>query len=431
MRDQANYAMKGVSKGAPVLAEGVQRRRLGNGLTVLLREDHSTPIVTTMVWYRVGSRHESLGATGISHFLEHMMFKGSRRFPKGEIDHLTTRRGGANNAFTSHDYTAFYFSFASDRWWLALEIEADRMRHNRFDPEEFELERKVILEEMKMELDDPWEDLRQAVDRRAFQTHPYRYPVIGLQEDLIALSLARVVEHYQSFYSPSNAILTVVGDFGTMEALDRIENLFGPLESPPHPRASRNSPDRLTGGEVVLHRPSHLPRMLAAFPAPSVHDEEHYVVQVLDRLLAGGKLSRLYRRLVDQENQVSVVAGEFDEMEEPYLFFLRLELQERVTPDLVKRTLSEELDRLRERPVAQAELERAKRQCVVHCLSDFETTLDQAVQLGLMETLRGFEYWNDYCGKIAKVASENVLEAARHLSPEQAIWGILTDGSGV
>src|SRR6186713_1136197 len=156
------------------LTANVKRTRLANGLTLLTKEEHTHPIVAAMIWYRVGARDEELGQTGKSHFLEHMLFKGTSRFKKGEIDRLTLKNGGANNAFTSHDFTAYYFNFASDRWDIALEIESDRMINCAFDQEEFEAEKKVVIEELKTSLDSPWGLLMQDVEAGAFKIHPYR-----------------------------------------------------------------------------------------------------------------------------------------------------------------------------------------------------------------------------------------------------------------
>lgn len=412
------------------LIEGVQRHRLDNGLTLLTREDHSVPIVTTMVWYRVGSRCESPGNTGTSHFLEHMLFKGSARFRKGEIDYLTARNGGNNNAFTSHDYTAYYFSFASDRWRQALEIEADRMRNNEFDPDELERERQVILEELKMDLDNPWGALRQAVEMASFERHPYRFPVIGLYEDLVRLSREQVIDFYSRFYSPSNATLAIVGDFETGATLKRVEELFAPLEN-------GNIPDIITFPEtrrtdqkrIELEMPTHVPRMLIALPAPSIAQPEHFAAEVLDNIFSEGKLSRLYRRLVEQERVASVVDSEFNETLDPHLFFIRAELIEGISPHEAEEIIFDELHKLRQDPVSDAELIRAKNQSIVQTLEDFETSMGQAVQIGLMEVLDRFEYWHTYRDLILSVTAADITQIAGQYTPQQAVVGVVLDGA--
>ena len=165
-----------------------------------------------MLWYRVGARNETEREAGVSHFLEHMMFKGSARFGKGEVDRLTTTLGGSNNAFTTADHTAYWFEFASDRWERALEIEADRMRGLLLDPSEFAAEKAVVLEELAMGEDDPWRNLSQQVQMSLFPRHPYRRPVIGFADTLRALEVERMRDYYRRFYHPANAILVVCGD---------------------------------------------------------------------------------------------------------------------------------------------------------------------------------------------------------------------------
>ncbi|MFB3901934.1 MAG: M16 family metallopeptidase [Acidobacteriota bacterium] len=406
---------------------GVTRHRLPNGLTVITREDHSVPIVASMIWYRVGSRMERPGITGISHLLEHMMFKGTRRYAKGEIDYITTRHGGSNNAFTSHDYTAYYFTFASDRWHPALEIEADRMENATFDPEEFELERQVVLEELRMDLDSPWGALRQAVETASFQTHPYRFPIIGTTEDVSKVTIEELKTHYRGFYAPNNSILVLVGDFIQDEVIKEVEAVFGCIA--PHRIPVREvpaEPRRREENRVELRKTSHVPRLLWAFPAPSVHEREHYAIEMIDKLLSEGKLARLYKRLVEQERVMSGVLTEFDETQDPYLFFIRGELQPDVDPARVEELMTAEIDRLLDGPLPDAELKRARNQCLSQFLADFETPLDQAVQLGLLETLRGFEYWNSYVEQIQSVTRDDIRAAAgRYLLPKGSTKGIL------
>lgn len=411
--------------------DGVRRSRLPNGLTFLMREDHGVPIVTSMIWYKVGSRYESPGCTGMSHFLEHMMFKGTSRYQKGEIDYLTMRQGGNSNAFTSHDYTAYYFSFASDRWWQALEIEADRMRNNLFEAEEFELEKQVIIEELKMDLDTPWGALRHAVEFQSFERHPYKYPVIGLHEDLAALTLERMIEFYNRFYLPNNAILVMAGDFKTEEAMKRVEELFGPIEAGEVPQVSTQPERRQPPPKrLEIKKPSHVSRMLLTFSAPSVRETDHYAMQLVDKILSQGKLSRFYQRLVERERIASLVSAEFGETFDPYLFFVRVELQENVSAARAEDVIFQEVESLAGQLPSEQEMLRAKNLCITEFLEDFETTLGQAAQLGLMETLDRYEYWLTYADRIRSVTTEEVRDVARrYLSPQQATIGIALHGA--
>src|SRR5688572_31770221 len=215
--------------------EDVRRTVLSNGLVVLTKEVHTSPIVTNMIWYRVGSRNEELGQTGKSHFLEHMLFKGTDRFKKGEIDLLTLKNGGGNNAFTSHDFTAYYFNFASDRWDIALEIESDRMVNCSFDPDEFEAEKQVVIEELRMGLDSPWGLLLQELDAAAYKVHPYRNPVIGWLQDVERATSSEQQAYYRKYYHPGNATLVLTGDFDTDRVLDKVSEKFSAIPRSPEP----------------------------------------------------------------------------------------------------------------------------------------------------------------------------------------------------
>ncbi|HXK59020.1 MAG TPA: pitrilysin family protein [Acidobacteriota bacterium] len=412
--------------------DNVVRHRLPNGLTVLVREDHSNPIVASMIWYRVGSRVERPGNIGISHLLEHMMFKGTRNYAKGEIDYITTRHGGANNAFTSRDFTAYYFTFASDRWYPALELEADMMENAVFDPEELELERQVVLEELRMDLDSPWGALRQAVEAAFFPKHPYGYPILGTFDDVNGLTIEQLTEHYRSFYAPNNASLVLVGDFDSEETLRTVERLFGHIsprpipEEPPWPQSNHEREQR-----VEIQKTSHVPRLLWAFPAPTIRDRDHYAVEFIDNLLSQGKLARLHRRLVEEERVTSAVMTEFDATIHPYLFLIRAELQPEVDPHYVEELLASEIERLTESTPTDAEIRRVRNQCLSEFLAGFETPLDQAVQLGLLETLIGFEYWNSYVENISSLTGDEIREAARkYLVLETSTKGLVNDKTG-
>src|SRR5579862_3405528 len=240
--------------------EDVGRTVLNNGLVVLTKEVHTSPIVTSMIWYRVGSRNEEMGHTGKSHFLEHMLFKGTERFKKGEIDLLTLKNGGGNNAFTSHDSTAYYFSFASDRWEVALEIEADRMVNCAFEPEEFEAEKKVVIEELKTGLDSPWGLLHQEEEAAAFKVHPYRNPIVGWLQDVERATAEAQQAYYHRYYHPNNATLVVVGDFDTTDVLKKIDRAFGSIPAGPAPnRMVLSEPSQRGERRLVVRWRSKIP----------------------------------------------------------------------------------------------------------------------------------------------------------------------------
>src|SRR5438094_2330407 len=306
--------------------EDVRRTVLDNGLVVLTKELHTSPIVTSMIWYRVGSRNEELGHTGKSHFLEHMLFKGTDRFKKGQIDLLTLKNGGGNNAFTSHDFTAYYFNFASDRWDIAVEIEADRIVNCAFDPEEFEAEKKVVIEELKTGLDSAWGLLLEDQEAAAFTVHPYRNPIVGWLQDVERATVEEQQAYYRRYYHPNNAILVLAGDFETNEVLTKVERAFGslPAGASTPPMLLKEPPQRGERRLIVRWR-SKVPRLAIAYHAPQIAHVDSYALQVLGVVLSEGKASRFYQRLVEREQSVTFVSAEYGEAKDPPLYHIQTE----------------------------------------------------------------------------------------------------------
>ena len=413
----------------PSLAAGVKRTVLPNGLTVLTKEVHSHPIVATVLWYRVGARNESLGRTGTSHFLEHMLFKGSTRFPKGAIDLVTIRNGGANNAFTWLDYTGYYFNFASDRWEIALEIEADRMRGTRFDPTEFAAEKQVVIEELQIGLDGPWDELEYEVWAAAFRQHPYHNPTVGWVQDLVDATADDMRAYYDAWYHPRNATLVIVGDFETERALARVEELFGAIEPGPEPPAMRIvEPPQRGEKRVSVRKATPVERLLLAYHAPEVGHPDSYALQVVESALSMGKTSRLYRRLVETDRTVSLVGASYNDHVDPSLFTIRAELKPGSSLEAVERAVSDEIARIAEVGITAEDLARIKRRIRADLVLGNEQVLSQAILLGEFETIavngnftdeeRGYAYLESYMDRIDAVTLEQVRAAAReYLAP--------------
>jgi zinc protease len=380
-----------------------------------------------MIWYRVGGRDERVGFSGMSHFIEHMMFKGTERFGKGEIDYQTTVNGGYNNAFTGHDFTAYYFSFSSDRWVHSLEMEADRMVNTRFDRHEFELERQVILEESRMSLDNPWEAMQQLIDRVAFPDHPYGKPIIGLPHDISRFDRRSVRAYYRRFYVPGNATLVIVGDFERDAAVEAIRRCFGSVPGGRKPRHVRPKARRMAGPwRGTLQQPSGVTRIMMAFPAPALGSPDFVRLMVLDRILSQGKLSRLHQRLVEQEELVSFQSTELEETIDPYHFILRFELVDGVSPDRVIAAVQEVLGDLGSRLIDPDELVKARNQSLTSFLTDLESPFDQAFQLGLFAVLDRWENLNRLIERVEAVQPVEIRDCVRrYLSPDLGIVCVL------
>ena len=387
----------------------MRRTVLDNGLVVLTKELHTSPIVTSMIWYRVGSRNEELGQTGKSHFLEHMLFKGTNRFKKGQIDLLTLKNGGSNNAFTSQDFTAYYFNFASDRWNIALEIEADRMVNCNFDPEEFEAEKKVVIEELKGGLDSPWGLLMQEVNAAAYKVHPYRNPIIGWLSDVERATAEEQQAYYQRNYHPNNAILSIAGDFDTDRVLDEIARQFGNIPSGTRSElVSINEPVQKGEKRILVRWRSRVPRIAIAYHAPAIAAPDSYALQLLGIILTEGKSSRLYQRLVERDQTVTFVSADYGESKDPTLFHIRAEGRGQHTAEEIEASIYDELRRIISDGVSEAELERAKHQIQAHFVLSRERTADQAMLFGQIESLCGLSYIETYIRRITAITPAEV-----------------------
>src|SRR3989441_1088633 len=412
--------------------EDVRRTVLDNGLVVLAKEVHTSPIVTAMIWYRVGSRNEELGQTGKSHFLEHMLFKGTERFKKGQIDLITLKNGGGNNAFTSHDFTAYYFNFASDRWDVALEIESDRIINCAFDPEEFEAEKKVVIEELKTGLDSPWGLLLQEQEAAAFKVHPYRNPIVGWLQDVERATVEEQQAYYRRYYHPNNATLVLAGDFETNQILTKVERAFGliPAGTPPPSMLLKEPPQRGERRLIVRWR-SKVPRLAIAYHAPQIAAPDSYALHILAVVLTEGKASRLYQRMIEQEQSVTFVSAEYGEAKDPTLFHIRAEARGDHSVHAIEASIHNELANIAHKGVTAHELNRARHQIEAHFILSRERTLDQAILLGQIETLYDLDYIDSYLPRINAVTAADVAAAcSRYLNEDsRTVALLLSDGS--
>ncbi len=257
-----------------------------------------------------------------------MLFKGTERYKKGEIDLITLKNGGANNAFTWLDFTAYYFTFASDRWQDALEIESDRMRNTSFSEEEFAAEKQVVEEELSIGLDGPWEALENEVWATAFRQHPYHWPTVGWIEDLESATGADMKAYYDKWYHPRNATLVIVGDFNSDEIAEKVEELFGSIPAGSETKSFRIiEPAQRGEKRVIVKKETPVERLLIAYHAPAVGDNDAYALQVMETILSTGKSSILYQRLVERDESVTSASANFHDHIDPSLFYIKAELK--------------------------------------------------------------------------------------------------------
>jgi zinc protease len=412
-----------------VVTARVKESVLDNGLKVLLLEEHKAPVVTVHVWYRVGARNELPGATGLSHFLEHMMFKGTSKVGPGQFSRTVQKNGGRDNAFTSDDYTGYFETFASDRFELALELEADRMRGLLLESKEVESEKKVVMEERRLRTDDdPVSALQEAMGAAAFHVHPYRQPVIGWMSDLQGLTRADLVRHYNTYYVPNNAVLVVVGDFKSDELLPKIRRHFGAIPRGPEPPKVRAvEPAQRGERRLVLKREAELPFVYMGYHVPELKHPDNFALEVLAYILSGGKSARIYKSLVYEKQLALFAGGGYDrESIDPNLFYFYASVMPGKTPEEVERALGAEIERLKNERVPDRELEKAKNQIEAGFLLGQDSVFNLARQLAEYEIVSAWRAWEAYVPGIRAVKPEDLERVARaYLGPDSRTVAVL------
>lgn len=404
----------------------IHEHRLRNGLQVLIAERHDDPVVAAMVFYSVGSRDEREEEAGVSHFLEHMMFKGSRQFGKGEVDRITTVLGGSNNAFTTPDHTAYWFELASDRWEIALEIEADRMSGLILDPAEFASEKKVVLEELSMGKDDPWRRLTHAVGEALFARHAYRRPVIGYEDVLEEMSVGLMRDYYERHYHPGNAVVVICGDVNPRLALKVVRKRFGSIPAAPRNGVALRAPIEEPAGEqrVTTHWDDSSRRLVMAWPTVVVGTDEDYALDVVTTILTHGRLSRLQARLVHDLKLAVSVSASNDARVDTGVFWIYAECADGVDPRKLEAAIDEELARLAKERLPQSELRRAKRILAASDAHESETVSDIAEELGEYAVDGDWRLAIEGVERNAAVTAVAVREVtARLLTPERRVIG--------
>lgn len=421
----------------------VLRTRLRNGLEVRLKEIHTAPLISSWIWYRVGSRNERPGTTGISHWVEHMQFKGTPTFPAGVLDKAISRDGGVWNAMTWVDWTAYYETMPADKAILGLQLEADRMVNSLFEEAEVESERTVIISERQGHENEPTFRLGEEVQAAAFRVHPYHHEVIGDMSDLETMTRDDLYRHYQRFYTPGNAVLAVAGDFRTQSMLKSIRGLFkgipGGERAVPRIRAepSQRGEKRVTveGVEDTVH-------LEVAYHAPNAEDPDFFPLTVLDSVLGGAsnlnmfgsgipnKTSRLYRALVSGGIAASV-RGQLAATIDPHLYSIAITVRPDRTPEEALAVLDWELDRVLNEKIAVDELSKAIKQARALFAYGSESITNQAFWMGYSEMFAEYSWFETYLDRLAMVTAGDVLDIAqKYLLGSNRIVGIYRPKNG-
>ncbi len=403
---------------------------LSNGMKVLFVEAPKAPVATVQVWYKVGSRNEVMGRAGLSHMLEHMMFKGTARYPKGSFSRIVRKNGGIDNAFTGQDFTAYFENVAADRVGLALELEADRMQGLILDHSEFQTERDVVKEERRLRSeDDPQGALVEALFAHAFLSHPYHWPVIGWFADLDAMSLEDLQRHYDTFYSPNNATLVVVGDIKAETLLPTIKRLFEPIPRGPSPKQTL-PPEPAQRGErrFLLKREAQVPFVMMGFRVPNYSNEDSYALEILESILSHGKSSRLYQSLVyDQKNSLAVGAEYSVLQTDPGLFYFYSLVNPSAKVEGVEEAIEREIVRLQNEPPSEQELQRAKNQVEATRIFEQDSNFRHAMLMGQAESVgAGWRRIDQFVERIRAVTTKDIQRVAKqYLTQDNRTVGIL------
>jgi zinc protease len=405
-----------------------RRETLGNGLTVIVRDVHTAPLVSVWCWYRVGSRDEASGRTGVSHWVEHMNFKGTVNIPRDQMKGIVERLGGMWNGYTWIDQTTYLETAGRQAVDQMLFIEAERMHNGLYEPDECESERTVIISELQGGENDPEQLLDIEVTATALRVHPYRHPTIGWIDDLRSMSREDLFEHYRRHYVPNNAALVVVGDVDADDVLRRAERHFGAIPpGVPLARVRMSEPPQLGERRVTVEREGTTAYLKLAYPAPAASESDFFPMLLLDAVLTGAKglniwssfrgsppqrKARLYTALVER-GLASAVSGALIATADPFLYSISLTAMTGVDLDALEGAALEAIERVRREGVSEQEVARARRQLRARLVFENDSVTNIAHQLGYFETVTGNGYFDEIPRRIGAVTVDEVNDVAR------------------
>jgi zinc protease len=403
----------------------VTHLQLSNGLQVMLKEIHTAPIISNWIWYRVGSRDEVPGITGISHWVEHMQFKGTPQFPAGVLDKAVSRDGGVWNAFTYMDWTTYFQTMPANKIDLGIRLEADRMVNSIFNADEVSSERTVIISERQGNENQPLFQLGEAIQAAAFRVHPYHHEIIGDMADLQTISRDDLYNHYKKYYIPGNAVVVVTGDFDTEVMQARIHELYEPIPAGDQViRALRPEPPQKGEHRLVVEGPGETSYVQASYHSPAATDPDFFPFVVLDSLLTGpsslnlfgsgisNNTSRLYRSLVEGEVAVGV-HGSLPATIDPNIYTITVTVHPERTAENAIVVLDDEIKRVQDELPSKDALERAVKQARALFAYGSESITNQAFWLGFTEMFASYEWFENYLDNLATVKPEDIQRIAQ------------------
>jgi len=394
----------------------VAAKTLKNGMKVLVQTDHSIPNVALYIFYRIGSRNEYPGTTGLSHFFEHMMFNGAKKYGPGELDKVMEANGGANNAYTNRDTTVYQDWFPHSALPLIFDIEADRIQNLNFDPKKIQSERGVVASERRLRTDnDNGGLLDEQLWATSFIAHTYQWPVVGWMSDIEHWSMEDLKHHFEMGYSPSNATMVVVGDVTPEEVFQLCEKTIEPIPShEPPPPVTTVEPEQLGERRVVVHKPAELPLLLLGYHVPKTNHPDYYALNILRTVLFQGESSRMYQRLVDKDQIALEVESELGAAFDPTMIEIVVQPKQGIDPAACEKAFYEELERVKTAQISDQELEKGKNARLMEFYQRMRTINGRANTIGTYEVFFGdYNKLFDAAKNYAAVTREDVQRVAK------------------
>jgi len=394
----------------------VVTKTLKNGMKILVQSDHTIPNVALYTFYQIGSRNERPGTTGLSHFFEHMMFNGAKKYGPGELDKVMEANGGSNNAYTTRDVTVYQDWFPRSALPLIFDIEADRIRDLNFDPKKIESERGVVASERRTSVEGQNEGvLDEQLWATAFIAHPYQWPVVGWMSDIESWTIADLKHHFEMGYSPSNATMVVVGDVTPEEVFALAEKYLEPIPShTPPPAVNTVEPEQLGERRLVVHKPAELPLLMIGYHVPRTDNPDFYAMNVLRSILFQGESSRMYQRLVDRDQIALDVESETDNAFDPTLLLFEVQPKQGVDPQRCEKAIYEEVERVENAQVSDRELEKAKNFRLAEFYRQVRTINGRANTIGTYEVFFGnYQKLFDAAKNYNRVTKDDVERVAK------------------
>lgn len=397
------------------LAFPIEKQVLNNGLMVLMIPDHSAPTVTIQAWYKTGSKNECPGITGISHLFEHLMFKGTTKYPKEKFDQLVYGNGGINNAWTSLDNTTFYEVMPSDKLGIALALESDRSRNLQINEANLTSERNVVINERLWRYDNsPFGAMYELLFNSAFIAHPYHWLPIGFRSDIDHITLEQCLSYYRTHYSPNNSFLVIAGDIEPEDAMKLVHQYYDPIKPEPAPPPVTTVESEQQGEKTIdFHKMAQLPSVMAGYKIPAGKDPDIFALKVAGKVLFDGESSRLYHRLVYDEQKALFVEGRAMVLHDPALFFVMAQANPGADIQDIKKVMFEEIDKLKQVPISDNELQKAKNQMESDFIMGLQSNEGRASEVGSFE-IDTDDYSNiyNYPEKIQAVTAQDVMRVA-------------------